>query len=320
MSGAVLLDRETLDLGDLDLSALESATGGLTSYERTEPSQVADRIHDASIVIVNKVVLDAEILARCPSLRLICVIATGVNNIDTAAARAQGITVVNCQAYGTDSVAQHTLTLMLALATQLIPYRDAVRAGRWEQAPNFCFLDYPIIELAGRRLLVVGHGELGSAVARLAEAFGMEVLIAERPGSTEARPGRVLFEEALPTADFVTLHCPLTDQTRNLINAETLRAMKTTAFVINTARGGIVNEADLAEALRLGEIAGAGMDVLTQEPPRDGNPLLAADIPNLIVTPHSAWGSRTARQRIVDQTVENIAAWQAGEPIRVVTA
>ena len=318
MSGAVLLDRETLDLGDLDFSALERATGSLKSFDRTDPSEVIDRIGEASIVIVNKVVLDAQVLAACPSLQLICVVATGVNNIDTDAARAHGVTIVNCRAYGTDSVAQHTLTLMLALATSLCPYRDAVRAGRWEQAPNFCFLDYPIIELAGRRLLIVGHGELGSAVGRLAEAFGMQISIAERPGRAEARAGRVLFEEALPSADFVTLHCPLTDETRDLINRGALQAMKPTAFVINTARGGIVNEADLAEALRSGEIAGAGMDVLTQEPPREGNALLASDIPNLIVTPHSAWGSRTARQRIVEQTVENIEAWRAGQSLRVV--
>lgn len=318
MTDAVLLDRETLDLGDLDLSDLERAAGGLTSYDRTTPEQVVERIGTASVVIVNKVVLNAEVLEACPSIRLICVIATGVNNIDTAAAAERGITVVNCRAYGTESVAQHTLTLMLALATSLMPYRDAVRAGRWEQAPNFCFLDYPIVELAGRALLIVGHGELGSAVGRLAEAFGMTVLIAERPGATTARPGRVLFEEAVRDADVVSLHCPLTDETRNLIDADVLRAMKPSAFVINTARGGIVNEDDLANALRRGDIAGAGMDVLTQEPPRAGNPLLADDIPNLIVTPHSAWGSRTARQRIVDQTVENIESWRRGETTRVV--
>lgn len=318
MTDAVLLDRETLDLGDLDLSGLEAAAGGLTSYNRTTPDQVVERIGTASIVIVNKVVLTAEVLEACPTLRLICVVATGVNNIDTAAAAARGITVVNCRAYGTESVAQHTLALMLALATSLMPYRDAVRAGRWEQAPNFCFLDYPIVELAGRTLLIVGHGELGSAVGRLAEAFGMTVLIAERPGATTARPDRVLFQEAVREADVVTLHCPLTDETRNLIDANVLKAMKPSAFIINTARGGIVNEDDLANALRDGDIAGAGMDVLTQEPPRAGNPLLAPDIPNLIVTPHSAWGSRTARQRIVEQTVENIEGWRDGQPTRVV--
>lgn len=318
MTDAVLLDRETLDLGDLDLSGLEAAAGGLTSYDRTTPDQVVERIGTASIVIVNKVVLTAEVLEACPTLRLICVVATGVNNIDTAAAAARGITVVNCRAYGTESVAQHTLALMLALATSLMPYRDAVRAGRWEQAPNFCFLDYPIVELAGRTLLIVGHGELGSAVGRLAEAFGMTVLIAERPGATTARPDRVLFQEAVREADVVTLHCPLTDETRNLIDANVLKAMKPSAFIINTARGGIVNEDDLANALRNGDIAGAGMDVLTQEPPRAGNPLLAPDIPNLIVTPHSAWGSRTARQRIVEQTVENIEGWRDGQPTRVV--
>ena len=318
MARTVMLDRETLDLGDLDLDNLSRVAGEFDSYDRTRPEAVVERIGDAEIIIVNKVVIDADVIAACPNLALICVIATGVNNIDTAAARARGISVVNCRAYGTDSVAQHAITLMLALATGLVSYVNAVRAGRWEQSANFCFLDYPIVELAGRRLLVVGHGELGGAVARLAECHGMEVVIAERPGAGTPRPGRVDFHEAVAGADIVTVHCPLTPATQNLIDADVLRRMKPTAFVINTARGGIVDEAALADALRAGEIAGAGMDVLSKEPPREGNPLLAADIPNLLVTPHSAWGSQRARQRIVDQTVENIEAWQRGEPLRVV--
>ena len=318
MADIVLLDRETLDLGDLDLSGLESLGAGFQSYEQTAPEAVVERIGGARIAIVNKVVLDADVLAACPNLALICVIATGVNNIDTAAAEARGIRVVNCRGYGTDSVAQHAMTLMLALATGLVSYVNAVRSGRWEQSRNFCFLDYPIVELAGRELLVVGHGELGTAVARLAEGHGMNVKIAERPDASAPRPGRVAFNEGVETADIVTLHCPLTEATHHLIDAAVLQRMKPTAFVINTARGGIVDEQALADALRRGEIAGAGMDVLTEEPPRRGNPLLAPDIPNLLVTPHSAWGSRRARQRIVEQTVENILAWQRGEPLRVV--
>lgn len=318
MNHAVMLDRETLDLGDLDISTLENCVDHLTTYPQTAAEEVVERIGDANIVIVNKVVLDADVIKRCPHLALICVIATGVNNIDTQAAAAKGVRVVNCQAYGTESVSQHAITLILALNTRLMDYNDAVRAGRWEQAPHFCFLDYPIREIAGQTLLVVGYGELGAAVARKAECLGMHVLIAERPGSKTIRAGRVDFYDAIAEADAVSLHCPLTDETRDLINTQTLRQMKSTAIIINTARGGIVNEQDLAQALRSGEIGGAGMDVLTTEPPRTGNPLLAADIPNLIVTPHSAWGSRTARQRIVAQTLENIQAWQKGQDLRVV--
>lgn len=318
MSHAVFLDRDSLDIGDLDMQALERATGGLQSWGATRPDQVRERIGDAECVIVNKVVLDAELLADCPSLRLICVVATGTNNIDLEAARARGITVVNCRGYGTASLSQHVLTLILALTRNLLPFVEAVRNGRWQAAEQFCLLDYPIGELEGRTLLIVGHGELGGAVAHLGELLGMHVRIAERPGATGARPGRVLLAEALPAADVVSLHCPLTAETRDLIDADALARMKPTALLINTARGGIVDEQALAEALRRGEIAGAGVDVLSSEPPREGNPLLAPDIPNLLVTPHCAWGSRTARQRVVDQTVENIEAWRRGDPVRVV--
>ncbi|MDR9489218.1 MAG: 2-hydroxyacid dehydrogenase [Spiribacter sp.] len=318
MTQTVLLDRDTLDIGDLDLSALENLSGGFHSYAQTAPADAASRIGNARIVIVNKVLLSAETLSQCPNLALICVIATGVNNIDIDTAKRQGIQVVNCQGYGTASVSQHVLTLMLALSNSLDPYVQAVRAGRWEQAPHFCFLDYPITELAGRTLLIVGHGELGSAVGALAQALGMDVLISERPGASSTRPGRVAFSNAIEQADVVTLHCPLTEQTRDLIDAQVLERMPSNALLINTARGGIVNEQDLANALRNGDIAGAGIDVLSEEPPRNGNPLLAKDIPNLLLTPHCAWGSRTARQRIVEQAVENIKAWQADTPVRVV--
>lgn len=318
MASAVFLDRDSLDIGDLDLDALDRATGGLTSHGATPPERVRERIGDARCVIVNKVVLDRNLLADCPDLELICVVATGTNNIDLKAAAEQGITVVNCRGYGTASLSQHVLTLILALTRNLLPFVEAVRAGRWQAAEQFCLLDYPIGELEGRTLLIVGHGELGGAVARLAELLGMQVQIAERPGMATARAGRVLLADALPKADVISLHCPLTDETRNLIDAGALARMKPSALLINTARGGIVDEQALADALRRGQIAGAGIDVLSAEPPREGNPLLAPDIPNLLVTPHCAWGSRTARQRVVDQTVENIEAWRRGEPVRVV--
>lgn len=320
MRHAVMLEQDTLAADDLDLAALESAFGKFTSYGASTADQMAERIADADCVIINKLPMTRELLTQLPNLKLICVIATGVNNIDVDAATEQGVSVVNCRAYGTHAVSQHVLALMLALCTQLRLYSAAVNAGRWQSARHFCFLDYPIVELAGKTLLIMGHGELGSAVGRLAEAFDMQVQIAERPDASEVRAGRVAFSHAVEQADVVTLHCPLTPGTQNLINRDVLKRMKPSAFIINTARGGIVNEQDLADALRAGEIAGAGIDVLSEEPPRNGNPLLAEDIPNLILTPHTAWGSQPARQRIVDQTVENIHAFQAGEPIRMVNA
>ncbi|RZU98550.1 2-hydroxyacid dehydrogenase [Spiribacter vilamensis] len=319
MTQTTFLDRETLDRGDLDLDELSAVCGHLRSFGRTSPEAVIDRIGDASVVITNKCVIGAETLDACPQLSLINVVATGVNNIDIDAARERGVTVVNCRGYGTEAVSQHAITLMLVLCTRLIDYHRAVQGGRWAQSPDFCLLDYPIRELAGQTLVVVGYGELGGAVVEKAQALGMEVLIAERPGVETPRAGRVTFDEGVERADILTLHCPLTDATQEMIGPAVLRRMKPTALLINTARGGLIDEPALAQALRTGEIGGAGLDGLSAEPPVDGNALLAPGIPNLIVTPHSAWGSRPARQRIIEQTVENIRAWQGGEPIRCVT-
>jgi glycerate dehydrogenase len=263
------------------------------------------------------VVIDAATIQQCPNLKLILISATGTNNIDLIQARAQGIVVCNCQGYGTSAVAQHTLALMLALATSLLKYDRAVKQGEWNKASQFCLLDFPIIELEGKILGILGYGELGQAVAKLAEAFGMKVLV----GSLPNRPSdasRIPFADLLPQVDFLSLHCPLTEDTRDLIDAQAFNAMKPTAFLINCARGGIVNEQALADALRQGKIAGAATDVLTVEPPKNGNVLLADDIPNLIITPHSAWGSIDARQRIVQQMLDNVAAFKAGQPIRQV--
>lgn len=316
-SRAVFLDHASLDLGDLDLQPLQQAFGELVLHAQTTPEQVAERLQGAEVAISNKVPLDAATFAACPTLKLVLVTATGTNNIDLAAARAHGVTVSNCQGYGTPSVAQHTLMLLLALATRLPDYQRDIAAGRWQQASQFCLLDHPIIELEGKTLGLLGHGELGSAVARLAEAFGMRVLLGQLPGRPP-RADRLALHELLPQVDALTLHCPLTEQTRNLIGAAELALMKPQALLINTARGGLVDEQALAEALRRGHLGGAATDVLTQEPPKAGNPLLAADIPRLIVTPHNAWGSREARQRIVTQTVENAAAFFSGAPLRVV--
>jgi len=314
---AVFLDHHSLDLGDLDLSPLQRLFDTFTLYDATSPDQIAEHLRGASVVITNKVVLDAAILQANPHIDLILVAATGTNNVDLPAARAQGITVCNCQGYGTPSVAQHTLALLLALATRLCDYRQAVAEGRWAQASQFCLLDFPIVELEGKTLGLLGHGELGGAVARLAEAFGMRVLSGQVPGRP-ARADRLPLDELLPQIDALTLHCPLNDRTRHMLGARELAQLKPGALVVNTARGGLIDEQALADALRSGHLGGAATDVLSTEPPVAGNPLLAADVPRLIVTPHSAWGAVEARQRIVGQLAENAQAFLAGQPRRVV--
>ncbi len=315
---SVFLDLDTLSPGDLDLGGLDRVMPGLDRFARTQPEQLHERTDGAEVVIVNKVVMDAGAIEGAGALKLIAIAATGTNNVDLEAARRAGVTVVNCRNYGTDSVAQHALTLILALTTRLREYQAAVREGAWQRSPDFCLMDYPVRELAGKTLGIVGYGTLGRRVAELGRALGMEVLVAERPGCREARDGRVLFEELLGRVDVLSLHCPLTDETRGLVDAGALARMKADALVINTARGGIVDEEALAAALKAGTLGGAGVDVLTKEPPRGGNPLLSADIPNLIVTPHSAWVAREARQRVVDQVAENVEAFLRGEKLRVV--
>ena len=316
-SRAVFLDHSSLDLGDLDMAPLEQAFAELHVHDRSTPEQVIERLQGAQVAISNKVPLDATVLAACPELELILIAATGSNNVDLKAARELGITVCNCQGYGTPSVAQHTLMLLLALATRLPDYQRAIREGRWQRAPQFCLLDFPIVELEGKTLGLLGHGELGGAVARLAQAFGMRVLLGQLPGRPP-REDRLPLDELLPQVDALTLHCPLTAETRDLIGARELQLMKPGAFLINTARGGLVNEQALADALRRGHLGGAATDVLSQEPPTAGNPLLDTELPRLIVTPHSAWGSREARQRIVVQLAENAEAFFGGAPRRVV--
>ncbi|MEG0196355.1 MAG: 2-hydroxyacid dehydrogenase [Acinetobacter sp.] len=314
---AVFLDYESLDQHDLDLSALEASFDTLSLYPSTSQAQLLERVQHADVIISNKVIVDAATIQQCPNLKLILISATGTNNIDLIQARAQGIVVCNCQGYGTSAVAQHTLTLMLALATSLLQYDRAVQQGQWNKSPIFCLLDFPIVELEGKTLGILGYGELGQAVAKLAEAFGMKVLV----GSLPNRPSdssRIPFTELLAQVDFLSLHCPLTEDTRDLIDAKAFDAMKPSAFLINCARGGIVNEPALADALVQGKIAGAATDVLTVEPPKEGNVLLDQHLPNLIITPHSAWGSVDARQRIVQQMVENAEAFKAGQPIRQV--
>lgn len=312
----VFLDGESLT--DLNLSELKSLFEELIVYEKTDEDEISDRIRDAEIIIVNKVKLGRELLQSATRLKLICLVATGKDNVDCHAATDFGITVCNCQAYGTDSVVQHVFTAILALHTNLLSYTKAVDSGKWQESSQFCLLDFPITELKGKTLGIIGYGTLGKGVAKIAEAFGMKVLICQRPGKSETVDERIPFEQLIEQADVLTLHCPLTEETQNLIDKKTFMRMKPGSFLINAARGGIVDEMALADALKEGQIAGAATDVLTKEPPNHDNPLLSADIPNLIVTPHCAWGSIQARERIVAQTIENIRAFFEGKPIRVV--
>ena len=318
---AVFLDQHSLDQQDLDFSALEAVFDEWVMYPQTDTEQVLERIGDADVVISNKVLLNADALKQNPQLKLILISATGTNNVDLLQAKAQGIVVCNCQAYGTSAVAQHTLMLMLALSTAVIQYNQAVKQGQWNQSAQFCLLDFPIVELAGKTLGILGYGELGKAVAQLAQAFGMKVLIGALPNRPQ-QLDRIPFQDLIAQVDYLSLHCPLTEDTRDLIDAEVFDAMKPSAFLINCARGGIVNEQALVDALKRGKIAGAATDVLSVEPPKQGNVLIDAlnndEIQNLIITPHSAWGSRDARQRIVDQMLENLKAFQQGTPIRQV--
>lgn len=309
----VFLDLASLAEQDLDLSGFRTALSDWRSFPATAPDQCLAHIGDADVVVTNKVVLDDATLREAPAVRLVCVAATGYNNVAVDTARELGIVVSNIVGYATDSVVQHVFALILAHHTRLLDYTAAVRRGDWSRSERFCLLDYPVRELRGLTLGVVGFGELGQGVARVATAFGMNVMVAQRPGG-ERREGRHPLDEVLRQADVITLHLPLVDETHHLIDADALALMKPDALLVNTARGGIVDNAALADALRRGVIGGAAMDVLDVEPPPADHPLLAPDIPNLIVTPHSAWAGRQSRQNAVDETVANIRAFRDGQP------
>ncbi|MDG9669791.1 D-2-hydroxyacid dehydrogenase [Hahella sp. CR1] len=316
---AVILDAESLG-ADVSLDSLKEHVTTFDSYAATTSEQVAERIAGKDIVIVNKVVLNEAHMVGSPELKLIAVTATGVNNIDMAAAKKHGVEVRNVAHYGTATIVQHVFSMVLALSNNLLRYTAAVERGDWGRARQFCLMDYPIRELSGKVFGVVGYGDLGRAAGAVAQAFGMEVKVGARPGTEPGVRDGVNYlplEELLAQADVLSLHCLLSEDTRNMIGAVELALMKSDALLINTARGGLVDEAALADALRNGRLGGAGFDVLTEEPPVNGNLLLAQDIPNLIITPHCAWSSREARQRLVDKTGDNIAAFAHREERQV---
>ena len=312
MKKAVFLDLATVGPDDLTVASLEGLPLSWAFYDSTSPSEVPERISQAEIVITNKCKLNADDITQAPELKYICAAATGFNHIDIEAADASGIAVSNVRNYGTPSVVQHVYALMLALSTKLMQYSAAVQRGDWHRSENFCLLDYPIEEVAGKALGIIGYGTLGQAVAKAAPALGLEVLVCQHLHG-DAEPGRQPLDELLATCDILSLHIPLNKQTENLIGERELALMKKSALLINTGRGGIVDESALANALRQHKIAGAGVDVLAIEPPLDDSPLLTGDIPNLIVTPHTAWASRQSRQRLVDQIADNISAFLKGE-------
>ncbi|WP_226667905.1 D-2-hydroxyacid dehydrogenase [Microbulbifer aggregans] len=307
----VFLDTSTMKLEELETFALEKSLEHWEFFETTAPEETARRIAEAEVVITNKVVLDRALIEGAPRLKLICVCATGTNNIDLDAAAEKNIPVRNVSGYTGSSLAQHTLALILALATRWHQYDADVKAGRWSQSDIFCRLDYPVLELAGKNLGIIGYGDLGQKVAQLGEALGMTILISDS-FTGEQKPGRVPLARLLAESDVVSLHCPLTENTDKLVNEDFLAGMKNSAFLINTARGGLIDERALVDALNNGTIAGAALDVLSVEPPPANHPLLANNIPNLIITPHNAWISRESRQRLLSGVVRNIEDWKAG--------
>lgn len=313
----VILDAHTANPGDLSWAPLE-ALADCVIHDRTPPAEVPERIREADAVLLNKAVLDARSIAAAPRLRYVGILATGCNTIDLAAARERGLVVSNVPGYSTPTVAQHAFALLLELTNQAGLHSADVRHGGWSRSPDYCYWLSPQVELAGRTLGLVGLGQIGRAVARIGQAFGMRLLAHRRdmsgtpPEGVEYAPLDQLFAES----DAVSLHCPLTPETQGLVNAERLARMKPTAFLINTSRGPLIVEEDLAEALHGHRLAGAAVDVLSTEPPPPDNPLLTA--PNCLITPHLAWASAAARRRLIDIAAGNLRAFLEGHPVHAV--
>lgn len=316
----VILDGYTENPGDLSWDAL-AALGELTVYDRssrTDQQEVIDRIGDAEIVITNKTPITRMVLDACPSVRFIGVLATGYNVVDTACTRERGIPVSNVPAYGTAAVGQFTIALLLEICHHVAHHSETVFAGKWEHCPDFCYWDHPLIELDGKTMGIIGFGRIGQATGRIAKALGMRVLAT---GSRPCPEGEAIAEYTdlntlLSSSDVIALHCPLFPETEGIINRENIAKMKDGVILLNSARGGLVVEQDLADALNSGKIAAAGLDVVSTEPIQGDNPLLKAK--NCIITPHIAWGSKESRQRIMDCTVKNVKAFLAGTPVNTI--
>ncbi|MHB9071402.1 MAG: D-2-hydroxyacid dehydrogenase [Sedimentisphaerales bacterium] len=316
MMNIVFLDKATITLNDIDFTGIQSL-GAYCEYHNSTESQVLERATDADVIIANKAPITKLVIEMLKKLKLVSIVATGYNNVDIAAARLKGVTVCNVAGYAGSTVPQHTFALILNLVTNAYKYYSDIQNGKWHNAASFTLLSYPTSELAGKTIGIIGFGAIGRQVAKIAEAFDMRVLVFD---VCEIKDGKYKSEDLdtlLTNSDIVTLHCPLTEQTKNLIDASALSKMKRTALLINTARGGIVDEHALAGALNSGKLAGAGVDVLTQEPPKNGNILFTAK--NVILTPHSAWSTIEARQRLIDETVRNIKAFFEGNPRNVVS-
>jgi glycerate dehydrogenase len=316
MTKIVVTDGYTLNPGDLGWKQIE-ALGQLTVYDRTKPNEIIDRCKDAAIVLTNKVPFNEATLARLPNLKMIAVTATGYNIIDVQAATKKGIVVSNVPAYGTASVAQHTIALLLELTNQVGKHAASVAAGGWVKSPDFSYQLSPVTELAGKTLGIVGWGNIGQQTARIGQAFGMEILYYNPSKKENAFAPWASLPDLFAKSDFISLHCPLKPENTGFVNNELIGVMKPTACIINTSRGPLINEQHLADALNSHRIAGAALDVLSTEPPAPDNPLLAAK--NCIITPHNAWISKEARQRVMDVTVENVAAFLKGESVNKVS-
>lgn len=315
----VLLDRKTLP-DDIHFRTFSFAHE-LVEFDQTAPDEVSERIRDADVVVTNKVPVRGPAIASAPNLKLVAVAATGTDVVDVAACAQRGVAVSNIRNYAVNTVPEHTFALILALRRSLLAYRNSVQAGRWQEANQFCYFDFPINDLAGSTLGIIGDGALGRSVADLGRAFGMKVLFSDYKGTTGMGPLYTPFEKVLEISDIITLHSPLTPSTRNMISTAEFAQMARRPLLINTARGGLVDEAALEHALRSGQISGAGFDVVTAEPPADDHPLMRLlDLPNFILTPHVAWASRGAVQSLVDQLIDNVEAFERGTPTNIVAA
>lgn len=312
----VVLDGYTENPGDLSWDSL-GALGDLTVYDRTPKELIVERIGDAEAVYVNKVPIDRDVMEKCPSLRFIGVLATGYNVIDVEAAKEKGIVVSNIPTYGTQSVAQYAIALLLELCHHVGEHSECVKAGEWTKNEDWCFWKHPLIELAGKKMGIIGFGRIGQMTGKLASALGMEVLAYDSYPSADIEGCRyVSLDEVIENSDVISLHCPLFPATKEIINKNTISRMKTGVMIINTSRGPLICEEDLADALKSGKVAGAAVDVVSVEPIREDNPLLTA--PNIIITPHIAWAPKESRQRLMDVAVDNLRAYLKGEPSNVV--